>query len=483
MNIKSVLALALLASASASASDVPLKIYRGEQRTDTVYKSGYYLIGVTAPGATAKIDGKECHVYRTGSFGAEVRLTDGENNIPVKVSKDGMSQRREVRLVYVKPEIRPAAGEELTKMLETPLHVVTRKGAYLQYGNGGDRLGGSKMGFLDPDIELTAVGETKNLYQIRLGDSGYAYIPKEYVEEGGAGSRTVNSGSASVADAGSTDRLTISLPCRVPYWCRSEIDPSTIKVSLYGVTNNTNWLTRRNDLAMVDYVDIRQEAGDVLTFVLRLKDKYTWGYSVRYEGSSLVVDVRHRPASLALKDLTIGLDAGHGGPYPGAVSPSGLTEKEVNLDIVLRIAEILRSKGARVVLTREGDTGPSMSERKQIWLEGGVDLAISIHNNSSGNPLVPMGTSAYYKHISNMPLAESLHNAMLGLGLKNFGLTGNFNFSLNAPTEYPNALVEVLFMSSLPEEELLADPAYRRRVAEAVVKGLTDYLSKVKKSL
>ena len=67
--------------------------------------------------------------------------------------------------------------------------------------------------------------------------------------------------------------------------------------------------------------------------------------------------------------------------------------------------------------------------------------------------------------------------------LADFGLTGNFNFSLNGPTEYPNALVEVLFMSSLPEEELLADPAYRTRLARGVVDGILDYLAQVRKSV
>ncbi len=76
-----------------------------------------------------------------------------------------------------------------------------------------------------------------------------------------------------------------------------------------------------------------------------------------------------------------------------------------------------------------------------------------------------MGTSSYYKHICNRGLAKSLHESMLTLGLANFGLVGNFNFSLNHLTEYPNALVEVLFMSSLPEEEMLADPEYRTKIA------------------
>ena len=71
---------------------------------------------------------------------------------------------------------------------------------------------------------------------------------------------------------------------------------------------------------------------------------------------------------------------------------------------------------------------------------------------------------------------------MLELGVPDFGLTGNFNFSLNAPTEYPNALVECLFMSSLPDEEMIADPATHKPIAEKVVAGLEEYLQNVKKS-
>ena len=87
-----------------------------------------------------------------------------------------------------------------------------------------------------------------------------------------------------------------------------------------------------------------------------------------------------------------------------------------------------------------------------------------------------MGTSVYYKHLFNLPLAEAIHGSMISLGLEDFGLTGNFNFSLNGPTDYPNALVEGLFMSSLPEEEMLADPEYRRLMAEKIVAGIEAFL-------
>lgn len=485
MKLPILVAAALMATPAMLAAKGPsLKIYRDEQPTDTVYVERYYLIGVTEPGAEATVDGRDCHVYRTGSFGAELTLKPGENIVPVTARRGRDVTRRDVRLVYMTE--RPAskaAVAPVTEDLATPVNIITRPGAYMQHGNGSDRLGGSKMSFLTEGIELTADGETGNLYRVALGESDHAYIQKSAVEAGGRGGAVVNTGSISIANTDSTDRIVVSLPRRLAFYDRAEIDPSTILVTLYGATNNSNWVTQRNVTSMVDYLDLRRDSQDALTLVIRLKDRYTWGYSIDYQGNNLVIEVRHRPVSLDIKDLVIGLDAGHGGEYPGAISPSGLTEKEVNLDIILKAAEMLRGMGATVVLTRDGDTGPSMTERKRIWRESGVDIAVSVHNNASGNPLVPMGTSAYYKHISNRALAQDLHDSMLSLGLANFGLTGNFNFSLNMPTEYPNALVEVLFMSSLPEEELLADPDYRTRLAEKVVEGLLNYLARVKASL
>ena len=75
-------------------------------------------------------------------------------------------------------------------------------------------------------------------------------------------------------------------------------------------------------------------------------------------------------------------------------------------------------------------------------------------------------------------LAETMRRHLLDLGFKDFGLTGNFNFALNQPTEYPNALLEVLFMSSLPDEEKLLDPKWQRKIADAVVDGILEYVKK-----
>lgn len=462
----------------ANAGNVPeLKIYSGVK--DTLYTAKTTVVAVTTPGATATVNGEPVHVYKTGSFGKEVTLTPGDNTLDIAVTLGGETNAV-TRRIYYNDVNRPAPRSEkpaVTTYFANPRFVMTLPGAYLQYGNGGDRLGGSKMGFVDADIPLKVIGEAGDLYCVRLGVNRIAYIPKEYTKEATTAPEVVNTGSWSVTNTGNSDKVVIGLPVRLPYQYATSINPQVITIDLFGATDNSNWITQRSaELGIIDFVDFEQVADDVYRVILRLKDKYQWGYSVGYEGNNLVVNVRHRPQSLKLKDLTIGLDAGHGGEYPGAISPSGIQEKDVNLDIVLRVRDILVKKGAKVVLTREGDTGPSMGERKRIWKDANVDLAISIHNNSGGGALASPGTAVLYKHLFDRPFAEIMLKRMLETGLPLFGLVGNFNFSLNGPTDYPNVLIEGMFMSSLAEEEKLADPDFRQLVAEKVVLAIEDYL-------
>lgn len=474
---------ALLCAGCISAfAEIPLKTLRApaEVRTSSDSAREYFLFQ-TDPSAEATVNGEKVHVYGTGAFGAAVVLKPGANTVQVEVARGRKKQKLNVDVVCISDRStgrKPAVVEPV--FVDSLFTVRTLEGAYLQYGDGGDRLGGSKMGYVDDGIVLDAVGVKGDLVKVMLSSGRYAYMEKEYLEPCDSQAGTVNSGSASVSNAGTCDMLSISLPRRVAYSSFTQISPSTISVDLYGVTNNTNWLTHRQGLEMIDYVDVQQVESDILRFVIHLKEQHSWGYSIHYSGKALCVKVKHAPQDISLANMTIGLDAGHGGSASGAVSPTGIKEKDVNLSMVYALKEILESKGARVVLTRKGDENLSMKERKQILLDGDVDLLISIHNNSGGSPLVQMGSSTYYKHLCNRELAVTMQKHLLELGHKDYGVTGNFNFSLCAPTEYPNVLLEVLFMSSLPEEELLAQERYHRKVAEAAAEGLEEYLEAVR---
>ena len=470
-------AAALLVSAGSLSAQIPFKLARSSR--DTVASERYYLVGITDPGVRAAVNGQPVKVYKTGTFGQQLKLAEGDNTIEITLTQGAKTEKQELHVFYA-PAPQVAVAEAAPPQLEDRLfHVVTKELAYLQYGSGGDRLGGSKMGFLDPGIVLKVVGQVADLYKVQLSANRFAYIHAEDVELTPRSNHTVNTNSISISRKGNRDCIRLSLPERLPYASRTELDPTVIVVEVFGAMNNSNWITQHDELGMVEYFDLQQTDSDVLRLVLKLKEKYCWGYSVNYEGNSLVIEVRHSPADLTLKGLKIGLDAGHGGELPGAISTTGLKESEVNLSIVKELEKLLQKKGATVVLSRSDDTNLSMPQRKKIFRDADIDLMLSIHNNAGGSPLVPMGTSTYYKHITNRELAAILLKHMLELDVPNYGLTGNFNFSLNGPTEYPNALVECLFMSSLPDEEILADPANHRRIAEKIVAGLEEYLQKV----
>jgi len=65
---------------------------------------------------------------------------------------------------------------------------------------------------------------------------------------------------------------------------------------------------------------------------------------------------------------------------------------------------------------------------------------------------------------------------MLQLGLKEYGNNGSFNFMLNSPTEYPNALVEMLFLSNPEEEMKILDEDFQQQIVDKIVLGLKDFL-------
>jgi len=131
------------------------------------------------------------------------------------------------------------------------------------------------------------------------------------------------------------------------------------------------------------------------------------------------------------------------------------------------------------VLTRSDDTYSLNSARLKTVISSGADILISIHSNSIGetsNPEDTKGASTYYKYICYRPLSRYLLESVLKSGLTSFGNVGSFNFTLNSPTELPNALVELAFMSNPEDEMKLMDDDFRKELAKRIVEGIEDFL-------
>jgi N-acetylmuramoyl-L-alanine amidase len=106
------------------------------------------------------------------------------------------------------------------------------------------------------------------------------------------------------------------------------------------------------------------------------------------------------------------------------------------------------------------------------------NFLISLHFNSSDNQEV-QGVSTFYKYIGFRPLSQQLLKRMLELKLNEFGNIGNFNFGLNSPTDFPNALVEIAFLSNIEDEKKIISPKFRQDVAKKISLGIQDWLKQL----
>lgn len=355
---------------------------------------------------------------------------------------------------------------------------------YLKYGPGVDRLGGAKMTYLDTAIVLQVVDSLKEDYIVRLSQNHHAFVPKENVKLCGDLLKKEYSltSSWSVYGDEKQDYVTIGLDEQLPYQSMQLIDPSRIVIDIYGATGNTNWITQLKSAKEIANVYHEQIKDKVFRVTIELKHKQNWGYSINYKNKNLVVKVKRQPEQLSLRHLKIAIDAGHGGSNTGATGvTTGTEEKKCNLQIAKLLESELKHQGAEVVMTRNEDIDLSMIDRSLLLREANPDLLISIHHNAASNPNVK-GVSTYYRYIGFKPLSVAVLDRMLDLGLNNFGNVGSFNFSLSGPTEYPNCLVEVAFMSNEADEKRITDPRFQKEVAKKIRKGITDWLRTAKRN-
>jgi N-acetylmuramoyl-L-alanine amidase len=360
---------------------------------------------------------------------------------------------------------------------------------FMEYGIGDDRLGGAKIGYLDSNIVVRIVDSFGTDYKVRLSAYHSAYIAKSSLILIGkevnrpAGHNPHLSGNIKVYGDTASDYVAISLDDRYPYRSFQLLDPSRIAVDVFGITSNTNWIIQLRSAKEVRNTWYEQLDDDVLRVYVQLKHAQHWGYSLSYDsaGRKLVLRVRRQPAVLDIRKLRIAIDAGHGGDNAGASGVgSNVLEKDYTLLIAEQLRKTLKAAGVKnVFMTRTTDTSLSMPERIAMLKAYDPHLLISIHLNSANSDTV-QGTSTYYRYIGFRSLSVAILDRMLTLGLREFGNVGSFNFALSGPTDYPNALVEVAFLSNPEDEKKILKPAFRKAVAQKILLGITDWLNQIK---
>lgn len=222
--------------------------------------------------------------------------------------------------------------------------------------------------------------------------------------------------------------------------------------------------------------------------------------------------------ALGLKVNRIVIDAGHGGHDQGTRGANGVLEKDVVLDVALRLSQLVQTRlGAEVVLTRSDDTFIPLQERTAIANAKKADLFLSIHANSSPASSVA-GTETFFLNFTNSTTAldvaarenagaeksvgelkdliqsitlndkitESqtfaqtiqssifMQAAKANVAAKNRGVK-RAPFVVLIGASMPSVLAEIGFLTNSRDENNLGKPEYRQKIAEALYRGVAQY--------
>jgi N-acetylmuramoyl-L-alanine amidase len=177
------------------------------------------------------------------------------------------------------------------------------------------------------------------------------------------------------------------------------------------------------------------------------------------------------------RNVTIAIDPGHGGGDPGAVGIGGLQETDIVLDIGLQVTALLEDKGVNVVLTRQDDREIELEPRVAQANRAQADLFVSIHANAIdlSRPDVN-GIETYYYADQSQALARTIHNSILDATGRPDRRVRTARFYVIKNTDMPAVLLEVGFVTGAEDAVLLADSSYRQRMAEAIARGILEYV-------
>lgn len=417
-----------------------------KEKKSTVDTNYAFFIGKSNPSEGLIINGQKIYVASNGAFAHTVKLKDGENRILIKSNYNSQVYKiyKTPKEEYVKPELIE---------LEPALYTVKKDNTPLR--NMPVNYGMNRISHLFKDTNLIINGEKGEFYRVFLSQNNEAWIAKKDVVESKdvvypafitMNSKTFKNASEHIIEF--TDKL--------PYTIEENEKEIVFKIYNPFVSNDS-----------------------VYAINIRKPEKYT--YTTNLHKGVYIFKVKHFPENTNknLDNLTIAIDAGHGGSENGAIGCLGDKEKDINLAIANELKELLSLMGANVIMTRECDGTISLDERIEIAKDNCADIFISIHLNSI--PDIEMnvnknrGTSIYFYNQNSKILAQILENSITqSLNTRKDGVR-EASFAVLRPTDYVGVLIEAAYMTNPLDSVLYKEENFARETAKAIAEGLIEF--------
>jgi N-acetylmuramoyl-L-alanine amidase len=339
---------------------------------------------------------------------------------------------------------------------------------------------GTYKWLLFPGTILEATGRQGGFTRVRLDETLDVWVDSNdvaLIAESSARPRRVTGGFR-VSPARDWVDLVIGTGERPAFLV--EPDGRTLVITLYGTQANPEISPILGNDTLIRRISWDQVTSDRVRITLTLS-RPVFGWLSLWDDArrAFVLRLRRAPtidAAQPLRGLTIAVDPGH--PPAGATGPTGLYEGDAVLPVGVLLADLLRQRGANVVLTRTTRDPLGLTERNVISRRANAHAFVSIHLNAlpdGVNPFVNNGTSTLFFHQHSEPLARPVQRELMQrLGLRDLGVHYQ-NLAVARPSWYPAVLAEGAFLMMPEQEAAMRTPLYQRRYADGLLAGLETF--------
>lgn len=403
-----------------------------------------FIFGKAKSAESLTINGHHIYTAPNGAFAHTVELHEGENRVVLKTLY-GVTLYKYYKTTPAKQDIQ-AEDFEKTK-------------AYVNHDNTPLRSspvddGLNRIGHLFGGTHIIVNGSMGTFYRVLLSKDKEAWIAKSDVtltDEKFCPAEFINMDSKRYKNA---IIQSIAFSKKLPYTI--EDSEKEIILRIYN-----------------------PELSDESVYNLNIPKPEKYAYKVSLDEGEYTLKVRKLPEKK--NEITVIIDAGHGGSEKGAIGCLGDEEKNINLQIALQASEILKKHNINVILTRECDGNISLKDRIKIAEENDADIFVSIHLNSIGD--VPMnihktrGTSVYYFNKNSEKLAKIMEKEFVHqAGTNNDGVK-TASFAVIRPTNYNGILVEAAYMTNPHDSMLYTDKKWIKKAAKGIAEGIIKFIN------